>query len=161
MKVRTRARTEGGIRRVKIGRLAFLSAGVIAIFAACASRSPTNPVKSHRVVIEVSEDDPKVWEAVLNNVENLRNALGPDATTIELVAHGGGLGMLLGSNQTQAERMERLAGDGVVLAACENTMRRKKIGRADLLPFATTVDSGVAQIVRKQEQGWSYVKSGF
>lgn len=145
---------------MKIGRLLFLSAGVIAV-AACASGSATNAVRSHRVVMEVSIDDVKAWDAVLNNIDNLRNAFGPGATTVGLVAHGGGLGMLLGSNQAQAERMGRLAGDGVVLAACENTMRRKKVSRADLLPFATTVDSGVAEVVRKQEEGWSYVKSGF
>jgi intracellular sulfur oxidation DsrE/DsrF family protein len=40
-------------------------------------------------------------------------------------------------------------------------MRRKNVSRGELLPFATTVDSGVAEVVRKQEQGWSYVKSGF
>jgi intracellular sulfur oxidation DsrE/DsrF family protein len=28
------------------------------------------------------------------------------------------------------------------------------------LPFAITVDSGVAEVVRKQEAGWSYIKSG-
>jgi len=145
---------------MKIGSLLFLGAGIIAV-AACATNSPANAVRPHRVVMEVSSDDPKVWDALLNNIENLRHTLGPDATAVELVAHGGGLGMLLGSNQAQAERMARLSGDGVVLAACENTMRRKKVNRADLLPFATTVDSGVAEVVRKQEQGWSYVKSGF
>lgn len=142
---------------MKIRSLMFLSAGVLAV-AACASSPPAR--SAHRVVMEVSSDDPKVWEAVLNNVENLRKALGPQATMVEVVAHGGGLGMLLGSNQAMAQRMASLAGEGVVLAACENTMRRKQIARADLLPFVTTVDSGVAEVVRKQEEGWSYVKSG-
>ena len=32
--------------------------------------------------------------------------------------------------------------------------------RTDLSPFAATVDSGVAEVVRKQETGWSYVRSG-
>jgi intracellular sulfur oxidation DsrE/DsrF family protein len=30
----------------------------------------------------------------------------------------------------------------------------------DLMPLATTGDSGVAEVVRKQEAGWSYIKSG-
>jgi intracellular sulfur oxidation DsrE/DsrF family protein len=47
------------------------------------------------------------------------------------------------------------------LVLLENTMRKKNVCRADLLPFVTTVDSGVAEVVRKQEQGWSYIKSGF
>lgn len=145
---------------MKLDRLLFLGAGLITV-AACASGLASNPAKSHRIVMEVSTDDAKVWDTVLNNIDNLRNAFGPSATTVELVAHGGGLSMLLVTNQAQAARLERLAGEGVELAACENTMRRKKITRADLLPFVTTVDSGVAEVVRKQEQGWSYVKSGF
>ena len=28
----------------------------------------------------------------------------------------------------------------------------------DLFPFASTVDSGVAELVRKQEAGWAYIK---
>lgn len=138
-----------------------LGAGVVAAVTACASSQAKSAQPKHRIVMEVSTDDPKVWEAALNNIENLRNALGAEAATIELVAHGGGLSMLLGTNEAQAQRLDKLAGAGVVLAACENTMKRKKITRADLLPFVATVDSGVAEVVRKQERGWSYVKSGF
>ena len=39
-------------------------------------------------------------------------------------------------------------------------MKKKNVSKADLLPATTTVDSGVAEVVRKQEAGWSYVKSG-
>lgn len=138
-----------------------LGVGVAAAMTACASSPAKSTQSKHRVVMEVSTDDPKAWEAALNNIENLRNALGPEASTVELVAHGGGLEMLLGANHVQAQRMEKLAAGPVVFAACENTMKRKKVTRDDLLPFVTTVDSGVAEVVRKQEQGWSYVKAGF
>jgi intracellular sulfur oxidation DsrE/DsrF family protein len=56
--------------------------------------------------------------------------------------------------------MRKLADAGVVFAACENTMKRKNLTKADLFDFATTVDAGVAEVVRRQEAGWSYVKSG-
>ena len=56
--------------------------------------------------------------------------------------------------------MRKLADGGVAFVACENTMRKKKITKEQLLPFVTTVDSGVAEVVRKQEQGWSYIRSG-
>lgn len=45
--------------------------------------------------------------------------------------------------------------------ACENTTERKGVARDALFSFATTVDAGVAEVVRKQEEGWSYAKSGF
>jgi hypothetical protein len=39
-------------------------------------------------------------------------------------------------------------------------MKRKNLQKSDLVPFATTVDSGVAEVVRRQEAGWSYLRPG-
>lgn len=133
-------------------------AAVAMALPSCATTSHTPP-RSHRVVMEVSSDNPAVWEGALNNAENLKKALG-DTTAIEVVADSGGLGMLLRTNSAQTERLQRLAGGGIVFAACENTMRKKNVTRADLLALAATVDSGVAEVVRKQEEGWSYLRPG-
>lgn len=117
--------------------------------------------KKHRVVFEVTVAGPEAWAGVLNNVENLRKAFGDEPTQVEVVAHGQGLGMLLpADNAAEQERMKKLADAGVVFAACRNTMKRKNVTEKDLMPIAITVDSGVAEVVRKQEAGWSYLKSG-
>lgn len=113
----------------------------------------------HRVLFEFTSSGHEQVNGVLSNVENLRNALGR-GTKVVVVAHGPGLALLQKSNNESAARMRKLAEAGVVFAACENTMKRKNLTKADLLDFATTVDSGVAEVVRRQEAGWSYVKSG-
>ncbi|MFN2476415.1 MAG: DsrE family protein [Chthoniobacterales bacterium] len=115
--------------------------------------------KTHRVVFEVTMEGPEQWTAVLNNVENLRSSLGP-ATEIEVVAHSKGLGMLVAKDNGLTDRMKKLAEAGVVFAACENTMKKKNVTKDQLVPFAKTTDSGVAEVIRKQEAGWSYIKSG-
>ncbi len=115
--------------------------------------------KPHRTVFEVTMGGAEQWTAVLNNVENVRTALGAE-TEIEVIAHGKGLGMLAAKNNTLTDRMKKLAEGGVVFAACENTMKKKNVTKDQLVPFATTTDSGVAEVVRKQEAGWSYIKSG-
>jgi uncharacterized protein len=51
-------------------------------------------------------------------------------------------------------------GSGVVFAACQNTMRAMHVTKDDLLGVATTVDAGVAELTRKEEAGWSYIRSG-
>jgi intracellular sulfur oxidation DsrE/DsrF family protein len=96
---------------------------------------------------------------VLTNVENLRKSLG-DSTEIEVVAHSKGLGLLVAKDNTLADREKKLAESGVIFAACENTMKKKNVTKDQLVPFAKTTDSGVAEVVRKQEAGWSYIKSG-
>lgn len=94
----------------------------------------------------------------MNNVENLREALG-EKTSVEIVAHGEGLKLLLNADEPIRARMSKAAAAGVKFAACENTMKRQKISRAQLVEFATTVDSGIAEIIRKQEDHWSYIKN--
>jgi intracellular sulfur oxidation DsrE/DsrF family protein len=120
---------------------------------------PTAPAR-HRVVVEVSVDGADRWEAVLNNVENLQKAFGNPKAEIEVVAHGKGIGILLSTNVAMTDRMSRIAGTGLVFAACENTMHKQQLAKTDLMPFVITVDSGVAEVVRKQEAGWSYLKGG-
>ena len=124
-----------------------------------AKESKASGGKTHRIVFEVTMDGPEQWTAVLNNVENVRTALG-SPTEIEVVGHSKGLGMLIAKDNTLADRMKKLADAGVVFTACENTMKKKNVTKEQLVPSAKTTDSGVAELVRKQEAGWSYIKSG-
>jgi len=39
-------------------------------------------------------------------------------------------------------------------------MKREKIEKKDLAGLSTTVDSGVSEVIRKQEEGYAYIKSG-
>jgi len=120
--------------------------------------------KTHKVVFEVSIDGAEKWAGAMRNVENVQKALGVKTTKIEVVAHGKGVGMLLAKTSTEnAElkaNLQKLHADGVVFAACENTMKREKIDKKDLVELSTTVDSGVSEVIRKQEEGYAYIKSG-
>ena len=140
-------------------RILFVAGIALAAVVALAATAGNGAAK-HRIVFELTSAEPETWNALLNNVENVRRALGEERTEVEVVVHGKGLGFLKANNTRQEARMQALAEAKVVFAACENTMRRQKVTKADLLPFVTTIDSGVAEIVRKQEAGWSYLRSG-
>ena len=118
----------------------------------------------HKVVFEVAIDDPDKWNDALRNVENVLKSLGANTTKIEVVAHGRGIGMLLATtaaaNPEMKAALEKLHDNGVVFSACENTMRRMQISKNQLVPLATTVHSGVSEVIRKQETGYAYIKSG-
>lgn len=121
--------------------------------------SPTAPTQ-HRVVFEVNVDGTERWEGILNNVDNLNKAFATDPPRIEVVAHAKGLGLLLTTDAALGARLEAQHDAGVVFAACENTMKKQNVTRDQLPPFVITVDSGVAEVVRKQEAGWAYIKGG-
>lgn len=119
--------------------------------------------KTYKVVFEVSIDGAEKWLGALRNVENVQKALGVKTTKIEIVAHGKGIGLLLAktsaANPDLQAILKKLHGDGVVFASCENTMKRMALEKKDLIEQATTVDSGVAEVVRKQGAGWAYIKA--
>lgn len=113
----------------------------------------------HQIVFELTSENEEHWQALLNNIENVQKAFGKESTEIEIVTHGKGLGLIKNTTPFK-ERVVTIAKTGPRFVACENTMRRQQVKKEDLLPEAGTVDSGVAEVVRKQEAGWSYIKSG-
>jgi len=131
-------------------------------YAAPAQAKPAG--KMHKIVFEMSVDGMPKWESVLRNAESVQKTFGPKNTRIEIVAHGKGIGLLLGKNATANPELKKmiqgLHQNGVVFAACNNTLSRLKIDPKELLQVAVIVDSGVAEVVRKQEAGWMYIKSG-
>lgn len=142
-------------------RFLTITAVVAALALPAFSQAPPAPQPAkHKVVFELNAPSPSGWDQLFNNVRNVQKIFGPEGVQVEIVFFGKGLTMLLKSNDAYAERLKEAADKGVVLAACQNTMRAMKIKSEDLFPFSTEVDSGVAELVRKQEAGFSYIKGG-
>jgi intracellular sulfur oxidation DsrE/DsrF family protein len=108
------------------------------------------------VVVHLDEADPGKHHAVLRNVRNLMDALGPE-THIELVTHGPGISILL-EDSPQREAVQALHDQGLVVTACRNTLRSEDIPPERLVPGAVIVPSGIAHLVLRQREGWSYVR---
>lgn len=114
----------------------------------------------HKVVIQVSSGDAKTQTIAMNNAVNLQKALGMDNVSIEIVAYGPGLAMLVGGAK-QSQRVSSLAKQDIVFSACGNTMKKvaKKEGKAVVLVEGVgVVTAGVLRIMELQEQGYSYVR---
>jgi len=82
---------------------------------------------------------------------------------VEVVMNGEGLGLVRADVTRFAERIRRMQEeyDNLTFAACQNTIQRlaREHGiTAKLLPGVTVIDSGVAQIMRRQQQGWAYIQ---
>jgi intracellular sulfur oxidation DsrE/DsrF family protein len=132
----------------------------LALIATVPALPQTAKASKHKVVFELNAPAPSGWDQLFHNVENVQKTFAADGTQIEIVFFGKGLRMLLKTNTEYAERLKEAADKGVVIAACQNTMRQMKVTGDDLFPFATQVDSGVAELVRKQEAGFVYIKGG-
>ena len=140
------------MKKTLLGALAL----TLLIGFAAVSQTPKAP--KHHIVFQLTEPDGAAWAMLPMHVNNSREALSKDgASEIEVVFFGPGLRMLLKSNTAYEERLKQLADSGVTLSACQNAMRMMNIKTEDLFPFAKQVDSGAAELVRKQEAGWSYI----
>jgi uncharacterized protein len=135
--------------------LAVATAGV-----ALAQTAPASAPAKHKVVFQMNVADNDSWNQLFGNIGNARRAFEKDGIQIEVVFYGKGITALLKTNTAFEERLKKAAADGVVLGACQNTMRLRKITSQDIFPFATEVDSGVAELIRKQEAGFAYIRAG-
>jgi len=124
-------------------------------------RAPAQaPVAKHKVVFQMNVADSDSWNQLFGNIGNIQKAFQKEGVQIEVVFYGKGITMLLKSNAAFEERLKKASDDGVILGACQNSMRQRKITSPDIFPFSTEVDSGVAELVRKQEAGFSYIRAG-
>lgn len=116
--------------------------------------------KIHRVVMQLNTADTAVWTSVLGNIRNFQK-IWPGKVKIEVVVHGKALNFLVASKSHLVADVEAMTKLGVVFNACENTMNKYGIQKDMLIPVVGSVPSGVAELVIKQEEGWSYLKTGY
>jgi intracellular sulfur oxidation DsrE/DsrF family protein len=135
-----------------------LFAAALALAFVIGAVSQTPKTSKHRVVFQLDEPEGGAWDSLVKHVNNTRDALAKDGgSQVEVVFWGAGLNMLRKTNSAYEARLKQLSDDGVTLSACRNAMRVMNVKTEDLLPFASEVDSGIAEVVRKQESGWAYI----
>jgi hypothetical protein len=125
--------------------------------AAGATENPPSP-SVYRVTFQVSDADPAKWNLTLNNIRNAVLELGAEHTKVEVIAFGPGIGMLMASSDL-AGRVADAVKTGVCVFACENTMRGQKLTRDQMNPNIGYVPSGVAHLIRRQTEGYAYIRS--
>ena len=96
-------------------------------------------------------------------VTQIKNTLKEDPTTaMEVVCYGPGLMMLVSDKTNVSKEMEELQkSPNVSFVACANTMRRLKVEKSQLVPFAKIIPVAMLELSTRQQEGWSYIKAGF
>ena len=147
------------MRGLKHFTLAMLLLSLMGVFTA---QVQAEEGKKHKIVIQVSTDDPRTQKIALNNAVNVQKALGIDNVDVEIVAYGPGLGILTQSEKNkQAKRVASLALQDITFSACGNTMKKvaKKSGKEPvLIDGVKMVPAGVIRIMELQQQGYAYIR---
>ena len=128
-----------------------------AVYAQSAPGQAAPKSERYKVVLQVSDADPAKWNLALNNARNVQTDLGAQNVDVEIVAYGPGLNMLK-SDSKAAARLAEALDNNIGLMACENTMRNTKITKADMYAGIRYVDAGVVHIMKRQREGWAYIR---
>lgn len=110
-----------------------------------------------KMVIQVSDNNAATWNLALNNAKNIQKDVGKDNVDLEIVAFGPGINMLKADSEV-ANRIDEAIEAGVQVLACQNTMRNQKLSKEDMNGKVNYVSSGVVEILRRQEQGYAYLR---
>jgi uncharacterized protein len=121
---------------------------------------PEKPFAEHRIVLQLSDNDPKKQGLVISVAYNLLKFYDPDKVAIEVVAFGPGIDLLRPENANR-KLVESLVAQGVRFDVCLNTVdtiERETGKRPEFISVATPVQVGVGQILALTENGYTLVR---
>ena len=113
----------------------------------------------HKIVFQLATDEVKEHGSLTRQLNNVL-AYWPKAK-IEVVVHSAALEFMVTEKSTVKSDIQDLMQRGITFAVCQNTMKRKNVSENEIIPGAVFVPVGIAELVRKQEKGYSYIKAGF
>ena len=150
------------MKRFQILLPALIAALPLIASPAAAQQAPLQdkPFAEHKVVLQLSENDPKKQGLVISVANNLMKFYDPDKVAIEVVAFGPGIDLLKPDNPNR-KAVESLVAQGARVDICLNTvdtLERETGQRPEFLSVATPVQVGVAQILFLTENGYTLVK---
>lgn len=129
------------------------------------ARNVIPDIATTKVLIHLARDDAEQLSQALDDIESTLKHYREirQSARVEVVVNGKGLELVRIDTSAFAGRIQRLQReyDNLTFAACQNTIDR--LAREQgiivrLLPGVITIDSGMAEIMRRQNQGWTYLQ---
>ncbi len=148
-------------------------AGLVGVWALVGAAHAARADALQRVVYHIDAADPERQRAALRIVNNHLNDVGDDSLDIRVVVQGNGVSMLVIPDAADGAQLQGNATDpvqvsiedlkirGVGFAVCGNSLRRRNIhntGRLFDVGPEDIVYSGLAELVRLQGDGYTYIK---
>ncbi|HEY9454027.1 MAG TPA: hypothetical protein VIR82_15235 [Bradyrhizobium sp.] len=142
-----------------------MAAALLIATAAPAARAQQVPLQDkpfaeHKIVLQLSDNDPRKQGLVISVANNLMKFYDPDKVAIEIVAFGPGIDLLRPENPNR-KAVESLVAQGARVDICLNTVdtiEREAGKRPEFIAAATPVLVGVAQILFLTENGYTLVR---
>ncbi len=126
-----------------------------------------------KAVYHMNVDDAQTQTATLGNIQNHINAVGSENIEVKVVMHGDGVSLVMEPDALKGTKMKaanatpeiqaKISGlkqQGVKFEICANTLKGRNVPMNALYDTdeADIVPSGVAELSRLQQMGYTYIK---
>lgn len=134
---------------------------------ASAQKSASKPsaAKTHKLAIQVNENNPQSMNLALNNARNVVEYYQSkgENVAIEIVTYGPGLHMLRDDTSPVKQRIATMALENpwITFIACANTqanMSKQENKQITLISEAKLMPSGVVRLMELQSKGYAYIR---
>ena len=148
-------------------RILLAIVAVVGVVSPSVSGDEVNaPYGQQKVVYHINFDsgaDLKRYVIALRNVDNHVKAVGVENLDLRVIFHGPGLNLLIAAreNDKLSAAIDSLKQRDVRFYVCNNTLETREIDYQKQLYEISADDiisSGVAELVRLQQQGYIYIK---
>jgi intracellular sulfur oxidation DsrE/DsrF family protein len=115
-------------------------------------------MSGYKVIFHI--DEISKWKLLLGNVSNLLKGIDNEKLYIEVLANSEAVKYYDTNQDLDADisTMESLNKKSIKFVACNNALMAYDIKKDDIIHFVDIVPAGVVELVRKQSEGYVYIK---
>ncbi len=118
-----------------------------------------------RLILHINSGDTRRFNTILDETERLlkTSAGKKQHVKVEILTNGPGLNLLKESDAAYIRRLQKLTSeyDNLTLLACNKAIQRLKVEKGidiKLIPEVKVVESAIHQVIKRQKEGWSYLR---
>ncbi|WP_254561994.1 DsrE family protein [Dyadobacter diqingensis] len=117
-------------------------------------------MNSYKAIIQLTSPEPKVYKSTIRQILNLLDHFNQQVE-VKIVCHGASWPFCVTDQNPFSEDIRTLLQKQVKIEVCKNMLDSNNILPDDLIPGIKIIPSGIAELVIRQQEGWSYIKAGF
>ena len=111
----------------------------------------------YKVVFDLTSKDTMEHKSVIRWINEISKST-PDAK-IAVVFYGQSLDMVVKNKSVLADDVIKFAATkNISFKVCNMAMKNQDINKAELLPGVEIVPDAIYEIIKKQKEGWGYIK---
>jgi intracellular sulfur oxidation DsrE/DsrF family protein len=112
----------------------------------------------YNVVFDVTSPDTVVHQMVIRWINEITK-FDPNAN-IEVVFYAKSIGMITKDKSVVAADVTKYAASkNVKFSVCEVALKNNNVDKGELIAGVRTVPDGIYEIVKRQSEGWGYIKA--